>query len=421
MNVSNKDNITKYVFRIFLGISLLCTCIIGALTIVNNKMYGEAWPLRLSLTQIALFIILLFQIMPYFFVSIVTKKIDNSKAFEPKIFRFQFTKKINIIIFVLLMCEILFTVQTGIGKVGGTASSNLSWIFALIKLDPLMLLYTVNMYEKKRFLYWINILTYFVYQLICGWTGFVLTYAILIIYLFSKDKRKKKYLKQIIRWTIPVVLILFLAGAFLYQYLYVYKTFVRYGYYESISFIDSLSILCSRFTNYPITVTGIQNHSIIAELYRKQGIVGWEAISVFRSLTPSFLMPNKTNRIIGNVVLYSIYPEMGTSNSTGYNIFIQLFNLLEANPLDLLLWILMFVVCFIVSIKIIRAFDSNNTNKEILIFLLVFKVADGNSIENMFGYGYLGILYALPLLWILGGIKIYRTNSCRKYSFSKNF
>jgi hypothetical protein len=77
--------------------------------------------------------------------------------------------------------------------------------------------------------------------------------------------------------------------------------------------------------------------------------------------------------------------------------------------MDFFVYIIVVFILLMVSKKIIYMFDNGNGNVDILYFMLIFQFFDGYSAETLFGYGYIGLIYLIPLMMLLGIIKLQST------------
>lgn len=402
------------VLKIYAKIYIYATLIIGIMTIVNYESYGEAAYLKLQLGRVELMLILILQcislalVYPIFIKTrrkhLVFKGVPSYK------FRVQKTK-IHIFVFILLLAQIIFTLRTGNGVVSGTVNSSISFLFNIFKIQNFMPIYYIVAREPKKKNYWINIVLYCIYQTICGWTGFILLVAFYELYLFVKYSKNEKYFRFVYKWSGVAAIGAFSVGAYIYKYAYAIKNTIRYGYdHLPLSYFEGLEKLVSRLTNFPVSVLAVQNHAEITQLYQNQGVWNWEVLSIFRSLVPGFIMPNKTYRTFSNIVLQSLYSNITNTTSTGYCCWIYWANILEANFFCFILFVFVTVFLFIVSKKLIYAFDDGSGDVDILYFVLLFSLINGGSVESLFAYGYIGLVYLIPIMILLGLIKVEKNN-----------
>lgn len=415
MDGSSADSIKKsinekYVYKLYLNIYLIATLIIGISEIVQYKSLGEAPALILSFDRITLVLLLIIQVVSITLVLPVfgvTKKIRFVPSLLNKGVYFE-EKRSHIFIFVLLCLNIVFTFKTGNGVVGSSTNSSISFIFNIIKIKPLMALYYVYFRNSAKKCFWVNSILYFVYELLCGWTGFILFYFICELFLFVRRKENSIIGGVILRFSSLLSILAMMCGAFLYRYLIEWKYRIRLGISVGIpSYSEALRQLMSRFTNYPITVLAAQNHRVIARLYISQNRPFAEVLNIFRPLLPRILMPNKDFRNLGNIVKQSMFLDIEKGTSTGYCPVLYWFNLAESDIGCFVVAVILFIVLFFVSKKIIYLFDNGTGNMDVLWFLFVASIScEGASLGTLFGYGYTSLVYTIPILFLLRVIKI---------------
>ena len=205
------------------------------------------------------------------------------------------------------------------------------------------------------------------YEILCGWTHPILKVVFLELFLRIKENRGSfvKTIRRIIcgmNSTVTIVAVLF--GAGIYRYMYSLKNLIRFGYsFMPLGFMEGLERLVSRFSSYPVTVVAVQNHKVIADLFNEQGLWYAESASLFRGLLPSAIMKNKSFRVMGNIVLQSIYPGLGNTTGSNYCVWVLWWNLLESDFFGFLLFLVVFILGIWVSKKIIYMFDDGSGNK----------------------------------------------------------
>ena len=203
--------------------------------------------------------------------------------------------------------------------------------------------------------------------------------------------------------TITIVMVLI--GAGMYRYMYSVKNMIRFGYsFSPLGFMEGLERLVSRFSSYPVTVVAVQNHREIANLFNEQGLWYAESASLFRGLLPSSIMKNKSFRVLGNIVLQSIYPDLTNTTGSNYCVWALWWNLLESNFFGFLLFLVVFILGLWVSKKIIYAFDDGNGRIEILYFFLLFNFFSGISVGGF--EEYIGLIYFIVVMLIFRVIKV---------------
>lgn len=401
-----------YVLKIYSNIFLIASVIIGFLTIINYKTYGEAIELQLMLDRIDLFLILIIHCIPMLLAFSLWEKTKNWHFFSKhyNVYLYLDNRKIHLFVFFVLISQLLFSLYSGNGRVGHEnifRNTYISYIFNILKIDAFMPLYYVVSRNKSKKLYWINIILWLIYQLVCGWSIIIFEIFILEFYMRVREKSLVKIVRYFYKSTRLCTLIAIMLGAFLYRFVWSLKFTIRSGYSIPIlGYCDALEKLILRFTSYPMSVAAVQNHQEIISLYLSQGVSLVDIKAIFRPLLPTMLMPDKGFRNLNNIVLQPIYPSLANSTSTDYGLLFFMKNLFNASIFDFIVYILVGFLLFIISKKIIYAFDDGSKKVDILYFLLIFSFLKGNSAEELYGYGYLSLIYMIPIMFFLKIIKL---------------
>lgn len=416
----------KYVLKIYRAIYVIAALVIGILTIVTRKMYGEGVGIKLKQDTGTLIILLgidigmLMLTIPAFNL---LKRVHIAASPSNGKHRLVFDqRKIHPFITIIFILQIVFTLRTGNGVVGNTSQVSgtmLSYALNILKINAFMPIYYVAARDTKKKLYWINIVLWLIYTIICGWSSYIMIIFFLEFYLRAKY-RESNYNKNLLyKASTLVATVATLVGGFLYRFLYAIKNTIRYGYNVApLSYSEGLSKLISRFTSFPLGIVAWQNNEQIASLYRTQGIVCADVRAIFRSLVPGSLM-NKNFRTLNNIIIQSMYNDVTNSTSSDYPLPLFWMNLIYADFSDFIVYLVITIAFLIISKEIIYWFDDGSGDADILYFFLIFNFMSGYSIENLFGYGYIGLVYFIPIMILLGIIKIERIDSYPCYQPQK--
>lgn len=398
------------VMKIYIFIYIFSTLVVGIKTLVNYEPYGEAIGMTLKMSRFEIGMILIVQILTlastYVFFSI-TKKSRLSIS-SGKIKLLISDKKIHGFMFLILLLQIIFSLKTGNGRLGHETKSHISSFMNMLNVKSFFPIYYFC--GKRKKLYWINLFMFCIYEIICGWSSFVFTLLFYELFIRLRED-KNKYLKWFNSKTyIPLSTLFLLLGGRFYSYLYRIKFYVREGYDAGhLSFLGGLSRLISRFTNFPVSLVGIQEHRKIVELSRLQNGLLTEIMIVFRSLVPGRIWVGKADlRAFGNIVLQSLYPTLESSTSTGYLCWVYWGNIFESSKVTFLFYFIALIIFTFISKKLIYSFETEPGKMDFLYFELIFRIFDGSTMEGVFGYGYIGLLYILPIMFILGIVKVER-------------
>ncbi len=398
------------VMKIYICIHIMATLIVGLRTIIDHKPYGEAGGMHLELSRFSIALILLIQIctlgLTYVFF-LLTK--NNRVRLSKKKTKFEINKnRADKFIFIILIVQLIFSLKTGNGRLGYEVQSSFSPILNLLDISSFFPIYFFCCRGRK--LYWYNVVIFCIWKLLCGWTGFVMTIAFYELYILIRENAKSIISKINSNAYYVTSILAILIGGGIYSILFRVKTIIREHFDPGIlSYYEGLNNLVLRFTNFPVSLVGIQEHTRIAELSRIYNNWYTEVILTFRSLIPGFIWKNKGElRAFGNLVLLSIYPTLGTGTSTGYLCWAYWYNILESSVLMFVFYFIALLFFFQVSKNIIYAFeDEKNLGLlDFLYFEMIFKVFNGAALESTFGYGYIGMIYILPVMILLGIIRI---------------
>ena len=407
------------VYKVYRNIHILSALTIGILEIVRHKSLGEATKLNLLLDTWDLGLLLCLQVftlmlmIPVFILSTRNRMKfflhkNNRLAFMRRKYHLYFEEKHAHIAFLfILIANILFTLYSKNGVVLANVHSDISFIFNIIKISPLMSIYYVCMRDCKSTLFWINVTLYFVFQLLCGWTGVILQYFFFELFLSVRKKGTLPFFGTVCKWPFLSVPVLAALGGWAYRWLYPLKLHIRQGAaMEALGFEEGIKALVLRFTNFPITVAAVQEHNAIAWFYQHEGNPFAEVLNIFRPLVPRMIMPSKEFGTLGSIVKMPIYGALDARTSTGYCPFVYWFNLAESDLGCFMVGLLLMIVLTIMTKKIIYWFDDGTKRVDILWFIFVAQILVGAPIGALFGYGYTSLVYTIPLLMVFGVIRV---------------
>lgn len=409
------------ILKIYCKLNIYAAITIGTIEIVNYVSMGEVKGLNLQLGRFELFLLLIIQIvmLGLSYPAFLKTKDRTLKIHRGSSYRLEINyKAMHRFMLLLLLANILFTASTGNATLGREVTSKVSFIFNIIQVRPLFLIYYVCVRQTKKTVYWINIVLYMVFRFMCGWSGHILTIVFLEAFLRIKYHKIQVNLRWLLKMNGILVVSAFFVGSWMYCFVYPFKNSIRYGYsigsIPPLSFSAGVEALLSRFTNYPVTVAAVQNHNLIASLYQEQGKLLWEVESIFSPLLPRFIMPNKEFRGLNNIVKWTVFPGMDRTTGSGYNVLVYWANIFECSMGCFLVAIITLIVLFMISKKIIYLFDNGSKDVEILYFMLLYTVFSGSNLSSIFGYGYIPLLYTIPIMVILGIVKVKRRQGGRE-------
>lgn len=409
---NTKQKLENRVILFYIMFYSFATIILGLLTIKSHNLYGEAVGLvNLKLDNADLAFILMLYITPLFMSFPLYKLITNKHFKTCRTWKLHFTyneKNLGVALCIITVVQIWYTIKTGHGRLlsdislsGGSSNALLN----MLNISAFFPIYYL-MCKRRGVIYWTNVVLFAFYRIICGWSGFVLEFAFYELYIQVTKKKIGRSLAQWLKFNIPVTVSAYMIGGYLYKFLYPIKEYVRHGYFSYIDFSEGLSRLVTRLSGFPVALVGVQNHRQIAGLFQKECRVYDEVLSVFRSLLPRSIMPYKEFRTLNNIVIQSMYNDLPNTTGSNYGVLIYLWNLIESNISSFLIYIFVFGLLYIINLCIIRAFETYRGELNFIIFIQIFCIMDGVSIESMFGYGIFGELYFIAIMVFLGIIQI---------------
>lgn len=393
--------------KIVITIYILSHLVSGLYLIANRKYTGEAKAIDyLTVNNITIFWMLFILVIGYFIMYGFYKATKNSK------FRFIFMpRKIEVnknkahkFIFVVLIAQLIFSLTTGVGRVGSTATSSYSFLFSFFRVESAFLFYYILCRDRKK-IFVINVILFFIYRLSLGWTWFIFQYAVIELFIYFNKHRKYVKLSNI--KTVMYTGILMLLGAKVYQYLYQLKFYIRLNTWEfKLNYLDSLSALTNRFSFFPLSVANYQNLELIKLLYHQEGIYLKDILAMFRPLVPGFLMPFKYFRPMNNVFVQAIHNDITPITSSNAGIFSYATTLFYSDFFTGVLWLVLTLFLFILIASLIKALEEYEGQLNIVYFLLIIEVFNVAALEQVFSYGYLSLFYIAPFLLIFKVIKV---------------
>ncbi len=407
----------KAVYKIYLEFYIVAIIVLGLEMLFLRETVGdEVGGISLIFNGFELFLLMLIQIVTLLLVLPLHRFCKKHRMIVGKRIFFQLNmRRVHYFVFFLLIIQIFCTVITGNGVtkadvVNSNNNSVLAMLCNLLKVQSFFPIYYICAREKRR-LYVVNIVLYAVWQLICGWSSFIVLIAFWELYcLFKERKIKKSIMVLFERFSLLIVIFMYGAGALLYKFIWPLKNTIRYGFsFGKITVVDGLTRLVSRLTNFPQSLIAVQNSERISYLYNNQSVWNPDVLSLFKSLVPSFIMPNKEFRPISNLVKQSIWYDIVPGTGTGLNFFSVGYNIFKADFMEGFVWIGIFLILFWVTLELVVMFDNGTNSTNILIFLFIFQVLYSGSMETCFSYGYLGMVYLLPIMIIFGVVRIKRS------------
>lgn len=375
--------------------------------ILTNNYQSEFKYLDIKLNKI--------QIISYFFIIIfgylLIKKIflkSLNYRFIPNEIKYVSisTKTWDFFFLIILISQYIFFVKTGVGKLFSDKKSAYSFIFNLFSLKQFFIYYYFLCYRKSK-LFYINIFGLVILEILKGWTGIIQQIFLFEMYFYLKKGKFKKII-----FYYPVVL---LVGSKVYQYLYILKYKIRLGINIKINYLEAIIKLIERLTYFPHALVGIQNQEKIQKLYELYNVNFIEIKGFFRPIIPSFVMKNKDFRGINNLLMKSVYPDLGNNTSSNMGFFSCVYNLIKFGIIEYGSY-LIGLILIIILIKFLSDLLGRNTQKkeaDIIFYYYLFKMYTIGDLENSF-YAYITVVFLFVILIFFRGIKVKRVNRIEK-------
>ena len=303
--------------------------------------------------------------------------------------------------FIFLTISWTLFVTAGVGSAVEGGKSSLGFIGAILNVRTLFPFYYV-LARRKSLFYSLNILLYCGLRLSQGWTGFfwdLVLMEVLIRFQYFRFNRIRKVYATII----PFIIIY--GGGLVYSLIYPIKQYIRFKQitFETLTIEEGVNKLLDRITFFSQSLASIQTVDLTARVYQTYSHPFGEVKAIFRPLIPGFMM-DKDFASLSLCIKQSFvdYEAEGTSLNVG--IFSYGYNLMKSDFLSFIIWIILMVILFKIFSLIIRSLDSKY--KHALYFILVLNVYNLGSIETIYSYMYLTLLYMCPIFLVTRTVKI---------------
>lgn len=157
-------------------------------------------------------------------------------------------KKANILILTIIIVNYVMFLTGNSQKAGQIYLNKFSIVSNLVPLNIIIVYYYVlfrNNEKKILSIFKFNLIIYFLYNLLTGWTGFILTFFTYELFFFLIRKKKIKHFFKYYLFSY-----IFLGGI-VYSVMYPLKFYIRYGVVlDKLNIIEGLQKLISR--SFPI-------------------------------------------------------------------------------------------------------------------------------------------------------------------------
>lgn len=380
-------------------IYIISTIIIGTSIMASREFQGELNQFELTVSDIEILLILILTIAGFYIAYLYYKRTKNKKKYLTKSKWIVNTNRFNYFFLIALVAQIIFVINTKVGVVGLGATSSFSFIFSLLGLGALFNFYYFLCRKKKSKIYIINIILFSSLQLLQGWSGFIFNIAMFEIYLYFKNRKKTSFLNEL--KVLAIAIFGIFIGGKLYQYAFAFKFKQRFGVVYKLTYLQGLVNLVNRLTHISISIGAYQNVNVVKELYLSSNTLFPEIRGILRPIIPRFLMPYKEFRTLNNFVIQSFNPDIVYYTSSNFGLINYSLTLLYIGFFDFSFWLVVTIILFSLSRRLINSFEQYEGQLDFLYFLLIMNLFTIGSPEMVFSYGYLQLIYVIPLLFFL--------------------
>lgn len=348
-----------------------------------------------------------FSIAMSYAICVLLYKHYKNKNYNNTRIKFEYNeKRLNLFVSVLLIIMIFYAIRTGDGRAASASVNSQSMFASLFPVEGIFLYYYCMCRESNRRAVWFNTALYIIYNLICAFAGVFFVIAILELH-FYKPQKIGGYKMPLYTFGAYVI------GGFMYSILYPVKFALRMGTPVSMSdklpLMDGIVKLCERFSHLNTTVYADSNADMLVNRYLSQDIALMETKAYFRPIIPGSIFKNKVYSNLGNVVHNSMSGYKLTNGTDSPSLLTYMKLLLKSDALDFAGWLLLIVLSLLLIRYICRCFQKYDGQFDFLYFwIIINSLSICGNLESVFTNRYIKIVFFLPLLWVLGIIKVYR-------------
>jgi hypothetical protein len=376
--------------------------------LATGKYSGELSYFSYNLTYVELIALYAVSALGFAFTYIFFRNTKNKRVKIKQRQLIVSSEKLNIFFFLLVIINIIFFIETSVGLVGGESESKYSTVFAVLRVEVVFMLFYpfCRKSKKMRFLFWASVILYSVLSLMKGWSGFLLLIVFFELHFFFKD-RKINLRKQLVIITI-IPLFVFIVGGIAYQKVYPYKMDVRGFMVPEPKLYEAVDKLVSRLSFFPISVGTYEKHNEMERLYHEDGVAFKELKGSLRQLVPRFIMKEKDFRSLNNNSKQAVMPSLSASTSNNFGFVMYGITLFSISFLEGSLWLMITGAMVFATKATFDLLEQYPGQLDILYFFMLAGVYNNASLETAFGNSYGYLVFIIPVLFILGIIKVRR-------------
>ncbi len=392
--------------RLLLFVYLISDIWIFLSTISKGHLVGNLS--FISTDNFTVITVLFVQLVVYAFLWLFYKRTEKRmpriKGFPKYDFIFP---RAHVIVLVLLLIKIYANIFLKIGIVGVTPRTNMTFLFNMITIENFFPIYYVIARKESNKIYWVNVILWIVLNFLDAYTGFLIVVVFVEIHFaYKKYKNFKRFLDLIPKSIIAIFSIF--AGSFIYKFVYPLKFSIRLGVpYSSINFPFDQAVdkMVSRFSNLTSQIICTINLDKIVDLYRNSGVAFTEIKAMFRQILPSFIMQNKDFRALPNLEVQSVYANIEKGTGSDLGILVYWRTLSHCDFAEFLLYLVLFIFCFLIITSIFQAFNNEDNDLSIIYFIFLLRVSYNATLEQAFSSTYLNAVYVIFIMLAFGGIR----------------
>lgn len=404
--------------KTYLSLYAQVLLVTGLIMLFTREYVGELETFHLQISNIELALLLLYSFL-IIILSFYIYKLLSRKKYNFKNFTISFNKqRFALFYFIWLLISFVFMMTTGVGVLLSQATSPYSPIFGFLNVSALFPIFYFLFREStfNRYVFWLTVVLFVTYKMFQGWSGVFLLLFSFELYIFFKNRVLNIYKRVAVIFLLPFLFILI--GAIFYQYIYPIKNQIRGLDGSEITYVEAVVKLTNRMTNFPIAVGTYEKLEEVKDYFIQDNLAVKEFQGFFRPITPRTLMENKEFRSLNNNVLQPFYHDITASTSSDIGILMYIISLFYCSPLDAFLWLTTSLVMLIFAKIFYDNIEQERGQFDFVFFLLICSLFYTASLEIVFAYGFFGVLYFIPILLILGIIRI-KKNILNKVNFIK--
>ena len=173
---------TRTVEFLYLGLSIsaLVFSLIGVF--ITGRIGGEFEGFDVTIESYEVLSIFIINIVSLFMVYGLYCYSTKKRIVKKYLLKFN-VKYADKIVFVLLVVQVIYTLNTGVGVVGSKNENAYSYLFALISPVPIFYIYYFIARERASLVFYLNVSLFMSTQIVQGWSGFILFLFFCALYI----------------------------------------------------------------------------------------------------------------------------------------------------------------------------------------------------------------------------------------------